>query len=387
MTLTRPIWAEVSQDKLARNYRRLRGLAGPDAELLSVIKADAYGHGLAQCARVLAAVGARWFGVTCVEEAAALRGMCPDARILSLSGLWPGEADAVIEHGLTPSVWTEAHLDLLGEAARRHGMRAGELPVHLEIDTGMSRQGAQLGELPALLERFRPPGPLRLEAAMTHFHSPHEPEANAGQMRAFAQAVERIVRAGLRPEFLSAGSSADVLEQSTAAVAELGRRLGARRMLRAGLGLYGYAPDGHPDAVLQPVLAWKTRITSLRWIEPGTTAGYGATYTARRRTRLALLPAGYADGLSRLLSNRGWVLVRGQRAPIAGRISMDQTMVDVTEIPDAAADDEVVLIGEQGRERITAQQIAELTGTITYEVLCAIAQRVPRTTVESPAPC
>lgn len=379
MNFTRPIWAEISRGKLAQNYRRLRGLAGAEAELLAVIKANAYGHGLQDCGRLLAAEGARWFAVTCVEEAVALRGICPDARILSLSGLWPGEADAVLEHNLTPVVWTAEHLDLLQEAARRRG--AGGLPVHLEIDTGMSRQGAPVEELPSLLERFQA-SPLRLEAVMTHFHSPQDPEAAAHQMQVFGTAVEQIAAAGLRPEFLSAGSSADVLEQTSTAVTGLAHRHGARRMLRTGLALYGYAPDGQANSVLEPVLAWKTRITSLRWIEPGATAGYGATFNAQRRTRLALLPVGYADGFSRLLSNRGWVLVRGERAPIAGRVSMDQTMVDVTEIPDAAAGDEVVLLGGQGGERITAQHIASLTGTIAYEVLCAIAPRVPRIMVE-----
>lgn len=382
MTFTRPIWAEVSRAKLGQNYRRLRALAGADAALLAVIKANAYGHGLAECARVLAAQDARWFGVTCVEEAVALRGVCPDARILALSGLWPGEADAVLEQSLTPSVWTATHLDLLREAARRHGIGAGALPIHLEIDTGMSRQGAPVAALPALLGCFGPGSSLRLEAVMTHFHSPQNPEAAAQQMEVFTQAVEQIVGAGLRPEYLSAGSSADVLEQSSTPISDLARRTGARCMLRAGLALYGYAPDGKMNSALEPVLAWKTRITSLSWIEPGTSAGYGATFTASRRTRLALLPVGYADGFSRLLSNRGWVLVRGQRAPIAGRVSMDQIMVDVTDIPSAAAGDEVVLIGEQGGERITAQQIADLTGTIAYEVLCAIASRVPRVMVE-----
>lgn len=382
MTFTRPIWTEVSRGKLARNYRHLRDRAGADAEMMAVIKANAYGHGLAECARVLVAEGAQRFGVTCVEEAVALRGTLPDAPILALSGVWLGEADPVLDHKLTASVWTVDHLEVLEEAARRRGIAAGALSVHLEIDTGMSRQGAQLQELPALLAHFGQASPLRLEAVMTHFHSPQDPSFAAHQMQVFAQAVEQIVRSGLRPQFLSAGSSADVLEHTSAAVTELARRHGARRMVRTGLSLYGYAPDGQPNPVLEPVLAWKTRITSLRWIEPGTTAGYGATFTAPRRTRLALLPVGYADGFSRLLSNRGWVLVRGQRAPITGRVSMDQTMIDVTEISGVAPGDEVVLIGEQGSQRITAQDIADLTGTISYEVLCAIAPRVPRIMVE-----
>lgn len=350
-------------------------------ELLAVVKADAYGHGLASCAATLAAEGVQWFGVTSVEEGVALRAICPDSRILAMSGLWRGEADAVIEHRLTPVVWDQRHLALLEEAARRHGARRGALPVHLEIDTGMSRQGVQLGGLPALLASLPAESPLRIEAVMTHFHSPDQAEPTAAQMREFAAAVERIAARGFRPELLSAGSSTDLLNQGTVAVTELAVRHGARRMIRAGLALYGYDPCGEAPG-LQPVLAWKTRIIGLREIEPGATAGYSATFRAGRPTRLALLPVGYADGFNRLLSNRARVLLHGHAAPVAGRISMDQTMVDVTEIPQAGIGDEVVLLGEQQGARITAPDLAALAGTIPYEVLCAIAARVPRTMVE-----
>ena len=382
MTFTRPLWAEISKNNLLHNYSILRRLVGTDTELLAVVKANAYGHGLEACARQLEADGARWFGVTCVEEAVALRAACPKARILALSGVWPGEADAVLDHNLTPVVWETTHLDLLEDAARRRGVGAGELPVHLEIDTGMSRQGVQEKHLPAVLPRFKGGSPFRLEAVMTHFHTPEAPGPTASQVKELTAAMDTITGTGLRPEMLSAGSSADVLQQSTPAVTDLARKYGARRMVRTGIALYGYAPQRGVGVELEPVLTWKTRVTSVREIEPGTAAGYGGTFTARRRTRLALLPAGYADGVNRLLSNKGWMLVRGQRAPVAGRVSMDQTMVDVTDIPDVAIGDEVVLIGRQGGEKLTAADLADLTGTIPYEVLCAISSRVPRTVVD-----
>lgn len=386
MAPTRPIWAEISRNKLIHNFRLLRGNAGAEAETVAVVKANAYGHGLEACAQILAADGARWFAVTCVEEAVALRAVCPEQRaglrVLALSGVWPGEAEAVLEHRLTPSVWEPGHLELLEDAARKRGLGAGTVAVHLEIDTGMSRQGVQPERLEPLLARLGPESPLRVEAVMTHFHSPDQADATEAQVRQFATAVDTIVRSGIRPELLSAGSSAEVLSQTTGAVTELARRIGARRMVRTGISLYGYPPHSGIGAELKPVLEWKARISGVREIEAGTTAGYGGTFTARRRTRLALLPAGYADGLNRLLSNKGWVLVRGQRAPVAGRVSMDQTMVDVTEIAGAGVGDEAVLIGEQGGERVTAADLAELTGTIPYEVLCAIAPRVPRTMVE-----
>ena len=375
---TRPVWAEVSRRRLLSNYRLLEQLAGPDAELLAVVKANAYGHGVEGCARALAAAGTTWFGVTCVEEAVCLRAILPTARILVMSGVWRGEADAVLEHQLTPVVWDSAHLEALLEAADRHRLESGSVRVHLEIDSGMSRQGVQLKNLLRLIEHFDPHSPLRVEAAMTHFHSPENPEATRDQIAQFATCLQVLARHGMRLKFISAGSSADVLNSTSPDISHLAAQYGARRMFRTGIALYGYAPCGTTSHDLQPVLSWKTRVTGLREIEAGTTAGYGGTFRAERFTRLALLPVGYADGLSRLLSNRGAVLMRGQRAPIAGRISMDQTMVDVTDIMRVDAGDEAVLIGTQGRESITAADLAQCTGTIAYEVLCDIAARVPR---------
>lgn len=390
MTFTRPTWAEISRSRLLHNFRLLRSLAGPAVELMAVVKANAYSHGAAECGPLLAADGASWLGVTCVEEAVALRRIVPHARILAMSGLWRGEADAVLEHRVTPSVWEPYHLDLLEAASRDRGLGPATIPVHLEIDTGMSRQGVQLANLASLLDRFTPQSPLRVEALMTHFHSADSSHATQAQIAQFAAAVDVAVSRAVRPQILSAGSSAGLLQKDTDAVTELADRIGARHMLRSGIALYGYSPlcpkapasSDAPHTGLAPVLAWKTCIISLRTIEPRETAGYDATFRASRRTRLALLPVGYADGLNRLLSNRGCVLLRGRRAPVAGRVSMDQTMIDVTEIPEAALGDEVVIIGEQGSERITAAEIAELTGTIPYEVLCAIAARVPRIMVD-----
>lgn len=382
MTHTRPIWAEVSRGRLLHNFRYLRGLAAPDTELLAVVKANAYGHGMAACAAALAGDGCRWFGVTCVEEGVALRLACPDARILIMSGLWHLEAETAIEHRLTPVVWERPHLGWLEAALQRRGLAAAKFPVHLEIDTGMSRQGAAPEDLGSLLDRFGPTSPLRLEAVMTHFHSPENEIATQEQERQLARALEAIAALGLRPEFLSVGSSAAALTEGGSRMAAVARQMGARRMVRPGIALYGYAPGPGAAPDLQPVLAWKTRIVSLREIHPGAVVGYDGTFVAHRKTRLALLPLGYADGLNRLLSNRGSVLVRGRRASIAGRISMDHTVVDVTGIPGIERGDEVVLLGEQGTDRMTADELATATGTIPYEVLCAIAARVPRVMVD-----
>jgi alanine racemase len=396
---SRRVWAEVSRSHLLANYEKLRHAAGPQVDLMAVIKANAYGHDLRVCAPLLAGVGAEWLGVTGTDEGVAARAVCPQPRILLLSGIVPGDAETVIDHGLTPVVWEPWQLDLLEAAATARRLPAGSLAVHLEIDTGMSRQGVRVvgseisPEAAAVLRRFHPGSCLRLEAVMTHFCAPetmssHRPNP---QLANLAAALEFILAQDLRPQWLHAGNSSTIVAGSDQkALREMASNAGMRLMLRPGLALYGCLDrltlDGlswaGEDPGFAPVLAWKTQVTSLRTLHSGESAGYGNTFTAEGETRLALLPAGYGDGVNRLLSNRGHVLIRGQEAPIAGRVSMDQTMVDVTRIPGAAIGDEVVLLGRQGAESIDAWELADLTETIPWEVLCAISTRVPRVIVE-----
>jgi alanine racemase len=399
---TRPLWAEISRRRLLANYEKLRLAAGSEADVMPVIKANAYGHDLLACAPLLAGAGARWLGVTGAEEGAAVRAVCPQPRILLMSGIFPGEAETVIDQGLTPVVWETWQLDLLETAAAARRLPAASLAVHLEIDTGMSRQGVRVvgteisPEAAALLRRFHPGSCLRLEGVMTHFCAPetmssHRPNPQLGSLAAALEFVIAQTQAqGLRPQWLHAGNSSSIVAGSDReALIEMASSTGTRLMLRPGLALYGYLDrltldglswDGE-DPGFAPVLEWKSQVTSLRTLRRGETAGYGHTFTADGETRIALLPVGYADGLNRLLSNRGHVLVRGQEAPIAGRVSMDQTMVDVTGIPGVAIGDEVVLIGSQGAQSIDAWDLAELTGSIPWEVLCAIGARVPRVMV------
>jgi alanine racemase len=378
----RPVWAEISRSKLLYNFKLLRSLAAP-AELLAVVKANAYGHGTVESSQFLAAAGANWLGVTCLDEGLSVRAACPDTEILAMCGLWPGEAEVALAHRLTPVVWELFHMD---EAAR-----IGQpISLHLEIDTGMSRQGVRLAELPALLDKLQTLPALRLEGILTHFHSPEmlDSAANEEQFTQFVTAIDAIFARGLRPKWIHAGNSTSVLNGGGAALAMLAEKYSTKTMLRPGLALYGYAvpvSGGTTPTIvedLKPVLAWKSRVTSLRTIDPGDAAGYCATFRATRRTKLALLPVGYADGLNRLLSNRGMVLVRGQRAPIAGRVSMDLTIVDVTDVPGVEIGDEVVLIGTQGAQTITAYDHAGLAETIPYEILCNISARVPRMMVD-----
>jgi len=393
MMQNRPVWAEISRARLLANWNLLRNGAPNDADVMAVVKANAYGHGAALCGPLLEDAGAKWFGVTCVEEGIALRKVCAKARILIMSGLWNGEAETIIEHRLTPQVWEPFHFDLLADAARRRGLDPQSVPVHLEIDSGMSRQGVRsLDSLRTLLARFTPKSPIQMEGVLTHFSAPEvlEPDETQAQIACFAAALELIASHAIRPTWIHAGNSATLLaRQNVQILSALAGKYDARLMLRPGLALYGcpvhFTPEQAGAALqnaLQPVLSWKTRVVSCRTIEAGETAGYNMTFKAERETRLALIPLGYADGLNRLLSNRGTALVRGKRAQIAGRVSMDQTILDVTDIPDVAIGDEVVLIGEQSDERITACELADATGTISYETLCAIGTRVPRVLVD-----
>jgi alanine racemase len=382
------VWVEISSQRLLANYETLRGLAGSKADLMPVVKADAYGHDALACAPLLAAAGAQWLGVTSTEEGCAVRAVCPQPRILLMSGIFQGDAETVVDWGLTPVVWEPWHLDLLEQVGVARSLPPGSIAVHLEIDTGMSRQGVGVGELASLLARFQSASCLRLEGVMTHFSSPETISTIRPnpQLATLQTALGMIAANGLRPQWLHAGNSSTIIAGSDRqALSRMASQAGARLMLRPGLALYGYVDrvtqdglswDGEPGFV--PVLTWKTRVTSLRSLRAGDTAGYGNTFVAAGATRLALLPVGYADGFNRLLSNRGYVLIRGQEAPIAGRVSMDQATVDVTAIPGVAIGDEVVLLGSQGSETLDAWNLADLCGTVPWEVLCAIGPRVPR---------
>jgi alanine racemase len=403
---TRPIWAEISAGSLRSNYALLREAAGPQVEVLAVIKADAYGHGATDCAPVLAAAGARWLGVTSTEEGLAVRaslgilpqGMTP--RVLVMCGIWPGEEATCIERNLTPVVWEPYHFDLLEAEARRRGMGPRSVAVHAEIDTGMARQGVAPGPLlERLLARFTPESPLLLEGVMTHLASTEvvDDPQNQVQAIAFAEALAQVARAGLQPAWVHAGNTSSTdsgyVPHDLPALAAI---IGAQAMTRAGLALYGYAlplsrDDGaetptHVLKSLRPAMTWKTRIISLREVAPGDTIGYNGAFVATETMRLALLPVGYADGFRRGLSSSndhdgGHVLVRGQRVPIVGRVSMDLTIVDVSSIVGAIIGGEVVLLGRDGEAFVGADEHAALVGTSVYEVLCGISDRVLRVVV------
>lgn len=392
---TRRCFAEISTAAFEENYRTLRRLAPPEAECLAIAKADAYGHSLPLCAPAAIRAGAQWLGVTSVEEAVAARALCPEAGIVVLGGIFPGQGAAIVTHHLTPVVWDPTHFD---ELSGDTNAAPASIRVHLEIDTGMSRQGVSLDKLPQILARFTPGSPFALQAVMTHLYASDETagDSTATQLARLEEALSLLRElhpaSASRPQWLSVGATAALLSGSADQLAALAERWNVRLMLRLGLALYGVVPRFTPPfpaaheppaltaarARLRPVLTWKTRVMSVRSVPAGAEIGYNGTFIASEPMRLALIAAGYADGLDRGLSNRFSLLVRGRRAPLVGRISMDQAVLDVTEIPDVAPGDEVVLIGSQETETITAYDHAEAAGTIPWEVFTRIAARVER---------
>jgi len=389
----RPCWVEIRAHFLEENFRFLESLTAPHAELLAIVKANAYGHGLDICAPAAVRAGAKWLGVTSVEEGVAARSLCPEARILVIGGVFPGQGADVVRHKLTAVAWERWQLDELESAAHAASAKTGSVPVHLEIDTGMSRQGVDAASLNQALARFTPASPLKLEAIMTHLFAADEADGAVTdvQLERMAEVLRGVEAYGLYADWLNVGSSAALLAGQAGKIAELAARHGMKAMMRPGLALYGLAPQFDPSfepeepaslkaarARLQPVLSWKTRVTGVRTVQAGAVVGYNGTFVATEEMRLALVAAGYADGLDRRLGNRFSLLVRGQRAPLVGRVSMDQAVLDVTEIPGVAAGDEVTILGTQGDETITAFDHAEATGTIPWEVFTRIGPRVQR---------
>ena len=410
-------WVEVSERRLIANYRLLVEAAGGDTAVLAVVKANAYGHGAGVCAPVLVRAGAEWLGVADAAEGVAVRevlaaggvGYERQPRVLVMGGLLCEDADAVVSRGLTPVVWEQQQMEWLAAAVVQHGGDAARLCVHLEIDTGMAREGVAPGEgLRTLLHWLKRQPRLQLEGVLTHFASPEVAGSSQTlvQRERFAAAIAAVAEAGLRPTWVHAGSSStidndgidnDTVDNVTADnvtvdkqgaagnlawLRSLAGNVGARSMVRSGIALYGYCLPIEPeDAVveakvrcgLQPVMSWKTRVIGLREVQAGDTVGYNAIFTAERPMRLALLPVGYADGLRRELSGSnarpgGWTMVKGQRAAIVGRVSMNLTVVDVTEIPGVAVGDEVVVLGDG----VTADDHARLAHTISYEIVCGV---------------
>ncbi len=377
--LLRPTWAEISLPKLRRNFEYVRRVAGA-RRVMAVVKADAYGHGAVAIARTLEEAGADWFGVATVEEALELRAAGVEKPILLLGGLYMSDPADLIEYRLTPTVSSTARLDTYAECACRYGK---PIEFHLHVDTGMGRLGLPPDRLRAFVEHYRELSGLELKGLSTHLASAEDLIASQTEDQAdrLEEALRQVRSLGIEPEWIHVANSAALV--AGCAFPE--------NMVRIGALLYGYClpivlPPGRqmPDPPdVEPILTLKSRVVFLKDVPCGTPLGYGAAFHTRRRSRIATVPVGYADGLSRALSNRGSAIVRGSYAGIVGNISMDLTLLDVTDVPGLDIGDEVTLLGNADGCSITALEIADLIDTVPYEVLCSIGRRVPRIYVDS----
>jgi len=364
----RPTWAEIDLDAIEHNVAALRRCA-PGALFMAVVKAEGYGHGAVPVARAALDAGASWLGVATLEEGVELRKAGLTVPILIFGYLPPAQADNVVLYDLRPALF---HRDLAEALAQWGRVLMRKVPVHLKIDTGMGRIGARPDEAVAFAQAVAALPQLDIEGVFTHLATADEPEnpQTDEQLHRFAQTLDALKAAGVEPRIRHACNSAGIMLRQEAHY----------DLVRAGIALYGLSPDPTVPwpADLHPALTWKTRVGLVKRVAPGTPVSYGATYRASTEERIVSLPVGYADGYFRLLSNRGEVLIGGRRCPVVGRVCMDQTMARVPDDLDVKVGDEVVLLGTQGTETVSAADIASWVGTINYEVVCAISKRVPR---------
>lgn len=371
----RPTWAEIDRGALAANFHVVKDRVGPDVRVMAVVKANAYGHGAVECARRLESEGADWFGVALPEEGIELRDAGITKPILCLAGFWEGQAAACVQRRLVPAVYRPDAIGAIDTAARERGEVAD---VHVKIDTGMGRLGVRFDEVPDFLDALTRFKNIRIDGVMTHFAAADEPACGPlthDQIQRYQQVVAAFRARGYEPTYRHLANSAAIFGQPTA----------WGNMVRPGGVLYGLwrdilAPDDR-NQKLQPVMSLHTRITLLKWVPAGETVGYGCTFEASSKTRVATVPVGYHDGYIRALSNRGHAIIRGVSATVIGRISMDLTLIDVTNVPGVEHDDEVILMGHDAGISITAEDIARTAGTLSYEVTCGIGERVPRVPV------
>jgi len=368
----RPTWSEIDLDALAANFAVVRQLVKPQTKVMAVVKADAYGHGAVPCARRLAAEGADWFGVAMPEEAVKLRRAAITQPILCLGGFWEGQEALCIREGLAPVVYSLEMIAALDRAAREMGTQAN---VHLKVDTGMGRLGVRYDTITEFAEAMRAFTNIRVEGVMTHFAAADDPALDSftgEQISRFTEAIGALRARGFDPIYEDLANSAGVCAFPSA----------HGNLVRPGGMLYGLWRDVLPpqsaSPPLRPVMALRSRIMLVKIAYPGETLGYGCTFKASRRTLVATLPIGYEDGYTRALSNCGRVIVRNRFAPVVGRVSMDLTLIDVTDIVGVAAGDTVTLIGEDGGLSLPAEEVAKQAGTISYEITCGISARVPR---------
>ncbi len=368
----RPTWAEIDLDALAHNFHVIRERVGPHVRVLAAVKANAYGHGAVECSRRLAREGVDWLGVALPEEGVELRDAGIMKPILCLGGSWVGQEDLCIQHSLTPVVYRIELVESLDRAASDAGKT---IDIHVKIDTGMGRLGVRCDDLPDFCDALRRFRNVRVDGALTHLASADDQtkgEYTENQLRRFRGALAMLRDNGFTPTQIHAANSAGLFAFPESRF----------NLVRPGGTLYGFQRDVLPRDIekpaLRPVMSLYSRIEFLKQVKKGERLGYGGTFETQRDSVIATIPIGYDDGYRRSFSNKSRVIVRDQFAPVVGRVSMDLTIIDVTDVPDVAVDDQVALIGTSDNCSIVAEDLGELAGTISYEITCGISNRVAR---------
>ena len=372
MLKNRPTKASINLQALTNNYQILQQHAGVGMSVLPVIKANAYGHGAVEVAAALQKIGVDFFAVATVAEAMAVKNAGIKGRYLILGSIYQDDLQYLHDGDVVPVVWQSEIVHVLADYAAAHGIR---IPVQVKIDTGMHRAGVPFEDARSLINETTAQPNLILEGVLSHLATADGSgtaarEYTRQQQNNFYQLVDELKQQNLLPAYIHLANSAGIVRNLP----------GPCNMCRAGIMLYGSYPEPEflAEVKLEPVMTVKTAIVMLKMLYPGESISYGCTYTAARETRVALIPIGYADGLSRKLSNTGFMLVGGRRVPIIGRVCMDWTMLDVSDVPGVAVGDEVVVIGRQGNKMITAEELADELETISYEVFCNWSPRVTR---------
>lgn len=373
----RPTTVKIDLDNLAINFHTVKKFIGEDIEYMAVVKADAYGHGAAACAKRLETEGVNWFGVALPEEGAALRNSGIKIPILVLCGFWEGQENLLIANDLTPVIYQLEKAETFNRAAKNKGVKA---KVHIKIDTGMGRIGVRFEDTENFAKGLKKFENLSIEGVMTHFAVADKLSENDFtdlQIDRFEHSVSIIESAGFQPKYKDLANSPGAIAHDNA----------RGNLVRIGGILYGLGGDVLPQEIkkpkLKPVMSLISNVSLLKRVPKGETLGYGRTFQTEKDSLIATIPIGYHDGYSRGLSNCGRVIINGEYAPVIGRISMDWTLADVTEISNVKVNDEVILIGGQNGIKISAEELAEKTETISYEVTCGINSRVNRVYVGS----
>ena len=368
---TRPAWAEIDLAAVAHNMRELRRAAKPQARMMAVVKANAYGHGAVPVSRTVLANGADYLGVAILDEARELREAGIEAPILILGFNPIEQAAEAIKLNLAQTVYTVEGAEAISQAAQKIGKKAR---IHIKIDTGMGRLGFSTADDPTqeIIKIARLPG-IEIEGLFTHFAvaDSTDKKYTYEQYEKFLGLDSQLKKFGLQIPLKHAANSAAVIDLPDLHM----------EMVRPGVSIYGLYPSGEvlkSRVDLKPALSLKARVAYVKRVQSNTGISYGRTYVTNRETTVATVPVGYADGYTRLLSNKASVIIHGQRVPVIGRICMDQFMIDVDSVPGVKIGDEVILIGRQGNEEITADELANIIGTINYEIVCMISERVPR---------